>query len=208
MSWYSGVEGGSALADVLVGDAEPGGRLPFAIPADPSHLVDFDKDATLASYDLLHGQWKLDQDGNTAHFPFGAGSGYSTFSIDGADVTGAGAGVELSMTNTGDRAGSTVVFVHVGLPSSAYLRPMQRLIGFARVDALAGETTTATIDLDWSMTDLRIDGDWVTEPGDYAVTVGQFAGDPAAILLLVPGAGPPVEGRSALSRYPSGNAEA
>lgn len=190
VSWYSGVEGGSALADVLVGDAEPGGRLPFAIPTDPSHLVDFDKDATLAYYDLLHGQWKLDRDGNTAHFPFGAGSGYSAFSIDAADVTGAGAGVELSVTNTGDRAGSTVVFVHAGLPSSAHLRPMHRLIGFARVDALAGATTTASIDLDWSMTDLRIDGGWETEPGDYAVTVGQFAGDPAAISLLAPRGGP------------------
>ena len=186
VSWYGGVEGGSALADVLVGDAEPGGRLPFAIPTDPNHLVDFDKDATHANYDLLHGQWKLDRDGNTAHFPFGAGNGYSTFSIDAAHGTDAGAGVEFLMTNTGDRAGSTVVFVDAGLPVSAHLRPAHRLIGFARVDALAGETTTATIDLDWSMTDLRIDGDWLTEPGEYVVTVGQFAGDPAAISFLIP----------------------
>lgn len=186
VSWYGGVEGGSALADLLVGDAEPGGRLPFAIPTDPSHLVDFDKDATIASYGLLHGQWKLDRDGNVAHFPFGSGNGYSTFSIDAADGIGAGAGVELSMTNTGDRAGSTVAFVHAGLPGSAHLRPESRLVGFARVEAPAGETTTATIDLDWSMTDLRIEGDWVTEAGDYVVTVGQFAGDPAAIALLVP----------------------
>ena len=185
VSWYSGVEGGSALADVLVGDAEPGGRLPFAIPTDPSHLVDFDKDATVTNYGLLHGQWKLDRDMNPAHFPFGAGNGFSTFSIDAADVTGAGGTVELSMTNTGDREGSTVVFVHAGVPASAHLRPAHRLIGFVRVDAPAGETTTAAIDLDWSMTDLRIDGDWVTEPGDYNVSVGQFAGDPAAISLRV-----------------------
>ncbi len=79
VSWYPGVEGGNALADVLTGVAEPGGRLPFAIPSDADHLVPFDKDATAVVYDLLHGQWKLDADGHTAHFPFGAGTGYTTF---------------------------------------------------------------------------------------------------------------------------------
>jgi beta-glucosidase len=65
--------GRRALADVLAGDAEPAGRLPFVIPAEPAHLPHFDRDATEITYDLFHGQWKLDRDGHVAQFPFGAG---------------------------------------------------------------------------------------------------------------------------------------
>ena len=81
VSWYGGVEAGNGLADVLTGAAEPGGRLPFAIPVEADHLVDFDRDATSVTYGLLHGQWKLDADDNAAHFPFGSGQGYTGFDI-------------------------------------------------------------------------------------------------------------------------------
>jgi beta-glucosidase len=168
-----------------VGAAEPGGRLPFVIPTDPLHLPDFDKDATTAVYDLFHGQWKLDRDGNDARFPFGDGAGFTTFAIDAADWTGAGAGLEVAVTNIGSRRGSTVAFVWAGLPMSKHERPVERLIGFVRIQADAGATATATIDLDWAMTDLRLDGAWVTEPGDYSVSVGQHAGDPEAIRLTI-----------------------
>ncbi len=83
VTWYSGVEGGTALADVIVGHAEPRGRLPFVIPTDAGHLPTFDRTATEAVYDLFHGQWMLDRDGNAAHFPFGWGLGY-----DAADRRG------------------------------------------------------------------------------------------------------------------------
>ncbi len=185
ISWYGGVEGGSGLVDVLTGAAEPGGRLPFVIPTDAAHLPDFDKDATSIVYDLFHGQWKLDRDGNTAHFPFGAGEGYTTFTIDAADGA-AGDYVEVSATNTGRRRGSTVIFVHASLVTSAHDRPPRRLVGFTRVVADAGETVTATVDLDWAMVDLRLGGEWVTEPGEYSLSVGQFAGDPHARHVAVP----------------------
>ncbi len=77
-SWYSGVEGGSALAAMIAGDAEPSGRLPFAVPHDADDLAFFDRDATAITYDLFHGQWKLDRDGVAARYPFGWGLGYGS----------------------------------------------------------------------------------------------------------------------------------
>ena len=185
VSWYGGVECGHALADVVLGAAEPGGRLPFAIPTDAGHLVAFDKDATAVVYDLLHGQWKLDADGNDAHFPFGAGRGYTTFTIDRPAVSEDAAALSVVVTNTGARPGSTVVFAFGGRPGSAVLRPERRLIGFARVRLGAGESRSVGLDLDWSQLAVRRDGSWWSEPGEYLVTVGQDATDAAQIVAVV-----------------------
>jgi len=184
ISWYPGVEGGNALVDVLTGVVEPGGRLPFAIPSDPDHLVAFDKDATSVVYDLLHGQWRLDADGHAAQFPFGAGRGFTTFTLDDAAVPDGGGRAWVDVTNTGDRAGSTVVFAFGGVPDSAVERPPRRLIGFARVALDAGESTTIAIDLDWSHLDVRSEGTWWTEPGEYLITFGQHAADPALSVTI------------------------
>ncbi len=182
MTWYSGVEGGTALASIVAGDAEPGGRLPFAVPTDESHLAFFDRDATAITYDLWHGQWKLDRDGHPAHFPFGWGLGYTDVAIGAARQIDDDH-VEVSVANVGTRDGSTVVFVWAGLPASRFERPVRRLVGFAKVAVAAGETAAATIELDWSMLAVRHDGAWLTEPGTYDLTIGRHAGDPDAHVL-------------------------
>lgn len=183
VAWYGGVEAGRGLADVLAGAAEPAGRLPFAIPTDAGHLVDFDRDAAVATYGLLHGQWKLDADGNQAQFPFGAGGGYTTFEIGDVVLSESGKALNVEVTNTGDRSGSTVVFVHAGLAESAVERPPQRLVGFARVSSASQVATTVTIDVDWSQLDVRRHGEWWTEPGEYAVRVGFDAATTAASVV-------------------------
>lgn len=190
MSWYAGVEGGHGLADVLTGAREPAGRLPFAIPTQSDHLVDFDPDAGEVIYDLLHGQWKLDADGSAAHFPFGSGAGFTTFTIDGAAIGPASTHdhVTVEVTNTGDRAGSTVVFAFGSKPDSRLVRPPRRLIGFARIHAQAGQRVSTSIGLDWSQLDIRRDGAWWTEPGEYLVTIGQQVGDAAREFGFVRGA--------------------
>ena len=181
VSWYPGVEGGNALADMLTGVAEPGGRLPFAIPTDADHLVPFDKDATAVVYDLLHGQWKLDADGHAAHFPFGAGAGYTTWAIGGGgEIVADGDQVSVEVTNTGDRAGSTVVFAFGGMPGSAVV-PTGSAADRVRPRRTSGRGSRrgVGVDLDWSQLDVRRDGTWWTEPGDYVVTVGLDASDTA-----------------------------
>lgn len=77
IAWYAGMEGGHALADLLLGRTKPTGRLPFAIPASEDHLLPFDPDATLVEYGELHGQALLDHLGVRAAYPFGFGLGYT-----------------------------------------------------------------------------------------------------------------------------------
>ena len=81
MAWYPGMEGGHALAEVLSGSSEPGGRLPTVMPADPAHLPDFDNTSPRVRYDRWWGQRKLDREGHAAAYPFGFGLGYTTFQL-------------------------------------------------------------------------------------------------------------------------------
>jgi hypothetical protein len=184
LTWYSGVEGGAALADVLGGAVEPAGRLPFVVPTDPSHLPYFDRDATAITYDLFHGQWLLDRAGHDAHFPFGWGLGWGAVDVVGAEVVD-GSTVVATVHNPGSRPLRPVVFVHAGVMSSAWERPRRRLVGFGRATVEPGATVTLDIELDWSMLDVRVDGDWVTEVGTYVVDVGRYAGDLDAVTLSV-----------------------
>ena len=159
--WYPGSEGGHAFADVLLGRAEPGGRLPFAVPRATSDLVDFDPDAELATYGLLHGQWHLDATGTAAHLPFGHGLGYTDFTL--ADARLVGDRAVVTVANTGRRAGAAVVQVYGGVPGSAYERPQKRLAGFAKVRLGAGAEGTVEVPIDRSLLDMRIDGGWLRE---------------------------------------------
>ena len=170
MVWYPGSEGGHALADVLFGRAEPGGRLPFAMPRDESDLVDFDRDAETAVYGLLHGQWHLDATGTSAHLPFGHGLGYTTFELGEAEMVEDQ--VVLELTNTGDRDGSTVVQVYGSVPGSAYERPPKRLVGFAKVRLDAGASASLQIPIDRSLLDVRVSGAWVREDLPVVYSVG------------------------------------
>lgn len=195
--WYPGMEGGAALADVLVGTAEPGGRLPFAVPRDEADLVAWDPDADEVVYDLFHGQWKLDRDGVTPHLPFGAGMGYTTIGLDPATVhlrqvvPGVTTGtVEIEAVNTGTRRGSTVVFVFAGLPDSDVDRPLRRLVGFRRVSLDPGTRMRVACSFDLSDLAVRRDGTWHLEPGRYVLDVGTDAATMAAAVTVdLPGPG-------------------
>ncbi len=180
--WYPGAEGGTALADVLLGDAEPGGRLPFAQPVDERDLVEFDPDASAATYGLLHGQWHLDQMGTAAARPFGFGLGYTTFDLsfdelrtDGGELTAI-----VTASNAGARDGSTVVFAFATVHGSAFERPHRRLVGFSRIGISAGESLETSISLDLTQLHVRNNGEWLDERGDYEISIGLSA-DPAGL---------------------------
>jgi len=185
--WYPGMEGGAAFAEVLTGVREPGGRLPFALPHDDADLVSWDPGADTVVYDLFHGQWKLDRDGVTAHRPFGAGLGYTAIVPDPASLrlhhdgpAATAASLEISVTNAGDRPGSTVLFVFAGLPGSAVERPRRRLVAFRRVHLEARAHATVVLPFDLATLAVRRAGAWFQEPGHYVVEVGTDAGPPVA----------------------------
>jgi len=195
--WYPGMEGGAAFGDVLTGAREPGGRLPFALPHDEADLADWDPDADSVVYDLFHGQWKLDRDGVAPHRPFGAGLGYTTFDVDpeslhlrAGDAGSTGGSLDVSVANTGERAGSTVLFAFAGLPGSAVDRPVRRLVAFRRVALEAGGRSTVSLPFDLAALAVRQDGRWHQEPGRYLLEVGTDAGRPlASVAVELPPAG-------------------
>jgi beta-glucosidase len=139
-AWYPGMEGGHAIADVLVGAVNPSGRLPFAVPTDEAHLPDFDPDAKSVRYDRWHGQWLLDREGHDARFPFGFGLSYTSFRI--AEARAGENGIDVELANEGSREGATVVFV---------FRPgegTKRLVSFRKVRLEAGQTAGLHVPVD------------------------------------------------------------
>ncbi|HYJ76339.1 MAG TPA: glycoside hydrolase family 3 C-terminal domain-containing protein, partial [Kineosporiaceae bacterium] len=181
VGWYAGMEGGHALADVLLGRAQPGGRLPFAVPRDEADLPPFERDATSVVYDRWHGQRRLDRDGVEAAYPLGFGLAYTTFEIGEVEVRpAAGGGLEVHavVANTGGREGAHVVQVYVTRPALVD-RPAERfLAAFARVEVPAGESRAVRVDVPPERLAVRHGpGDWRVPSGRYRVDVGADAAD-------------------------------
>ena len=131
-SWYAGMEGGHALADVLLGRRNAEGRLPFTVPVDPEHLPPFERETESITYDRWHGWWKFKRDGVSPHYPFGFGLSYTRFEWGPFSVSPGAAAIELrgTVTNCGQRDGTEVVQVYgdpagdgVRGPASCGLRP-------------------------------------------------------------------------------------
>jgi beta-glucosidase len=146
-AFYPGMEGGTAIAKVLFGEVNPGGKLPFSIPTDGNHLPAFNKKALHVTYDLYHGYTKLEKDGNLPAFPFGYGLSYSIFSQGNAvfSVNGDQVEARIDVTNTGNRTGDQVIQFYVGFENSTVDRQKKLLKGFKRVTLEPGATKTVVI---------------------------------------------------------------
>ena len=187
MLWYPGMEGGRALADVLLGNANPTGRLPFAVPTDAAHLPPFDREATTATYDLFHGQWLLDRDGHEARYPFGFGLSYvdATLGDATAEVAGGDIVVSATLVNRADVVATEVVQVYAGARDPGTERPLWRLAGFGRVEVPAKAAVAVEIRVPLERLAVRNDGAWSVEAGVYEIEVGLRARDPDAKVLRV-----------------------
>jgi len=109
--WYSGLEGGHGLADVLLGRVDASGRMPCTIPTDEAHLPPFDRDVDAVTYDRWHGYWRLARDRHEPAYPFGFGLSYTTWRLRAAtlDHDGDDLVVRARLANLGSRAGTEVV---------------------------------------------------------------------------------------------------
>lgn len=186
ISWYSGMEGGHALADLLLGKANPSGHLPFVIPKREEDLPFFDRYASAITYDYFHGQWLLDKNGQLPSYPFGFGLSYTDFVFTNARIqtTADYVTVDVDVTNIGERDGASVVQVYASKNSSAIERALRRLVGFARVQTQAGETTTTVVNIplkSLAIRDVSSHGWWL-EGGDWSITVAKYAGDREALI--------------------------
>ena len=191
--WYPGMEGGHALADVLLGVEDPGGRLPCVFPQDERGLAPFDPDATAVTYDLLHGHRLLEASGIEPAFPFGFGLSYGGCELAGLEVLEVPATMDgsitlhVDVTNTGSRSGSEVIQCYARAPGSTVVRPPRWLVGFSKVRLEPGERRSVTLGVACSRLahyDERVH-DFVVEPIDYELIVGRHSLDTAALRVRV-----------------------
>lgn len=188
-AWYAGMEGGHALADLLLGRESFSGHLPYPIAESEEHLPFFDVAATEIVYDRWYGQRKLAHDGHTATYPLGFGLSYTTFAIDSVIANGRddeALSLEVSLRNTGPRAGRCIVQIY-GTRLDGDRAGERELLGFRPVDLSAGAdariAVTATLQplSRWD----RAAGIFRIPPGPVSIEAAQHWGDPSAVVQTI-----------------------
>lgn len=182
-TWFSGTEGGNAIADVLFGDVNPSGKLPMTFPRavgqiplyynhlptgrpfDPAHPDKY----TSRYFDITNGPL----------FSFGYGLSYTTFGVSDVKLSapdmkaGGTLHASVTVTNTGDRAGATVVQLYLNQPMASVSRPVKMLRGFVRVDLKPGESRVVSFPItDDDLAFYNQQMKRVVEPGKINVYIG------------------------------------
>jgi len=180
VAWYPGMEGGTALGEIIFGDINPCGKLPMVFPKSQEQLPFIDIKAREIEYNYYHGYNLMDKEGYEPAFPFGFGLSYTTYSYDNLkiDKTSLKENEELKVsvevTNTGKVAGEEIVQLYVGYKGSSVERHVKDLKGFGKISLKPDETKTITIELkakDLAYYDVK-KKDWVVEKIEYLVHVG------------------------------------
>ena len=186
-AWFPGQEGGTAVAEILLGDVNPSGRLPATferrLEDNPAHDHYYPEPGTqriLYEEGVFVGYRGFEHNDIAPLFPFGHGLSYTTFEYGDLEITprttrDGNVKVSLDVTNTGDRAGAEVVQVYVADAHSPVPRPPKELKGFAKVRLEPGETRRVTVELDrrsFAYYDTDRSG-WAVAPGVFGVLVGR-----------------------------------
>lgn len=189
--WYSGMEGGTALAEVLFGRVNPSGRLPETFPAAytdcSAHSIgEFPGDERVEYREgIFVGYRYYDTKGIPVLFPFGHGLSYTRFSYSDlcAEVLSRGGNprvrLSVNVENTGEVPGKETVQIYIGKKDSEAVRPKKELRSFAKLTLAPGETGQAVFELEedaFSYFDTA-EGRFVTEPGRYTVYAGKSVED-------------------------------
>ena len=175
--WYLGQETGRAVADVLFGDYNPGGKLPITIPRSAGHLPAFYNYKPSARRGYLF-------DDVSPLYAFGFGLGYTRFSITNPRLTnkkirrGGSTRVLVDVTNTGRRAGTEVVQLYIRDMVSSVTRPVKELKGFKKVRLKPGESIKVAFDITPSLLSFYdVNMRYVVEPGDFELMIGSSSRD-------------------------------
>ncbi|WP_162627614.1 beta-glucosidase [Erythrobacter sp. KY5] len=174
-TFYSGMEGGTALARLLFGLVTPSGRLPFTVAKDAADYPFFDRTATAITYDRWHGYTKFEREGLQPRYPFGHGLSYTEFETRALRVTDRGDNLEVSVSvhNKGSVAGAHVALAYVRSPRTTENYAERLLRGFTRVYLEPQETRAATILIDKQQL-RRFDKDtreWFLPKGRYVLEI-------------------------------------
>ena len=175
-TFYSGMEGGTALAKLLFGAVSPSAKLPFTVARDAAHYPFFDKDAARIIYDLWHGYSKFDREGHAPRYAFGHGLSYTEFAYSDLSASLGDGVIQVAVTvkNIGAVAADEVVQIYIGPPGTAIERQQKLLKAFRRVTLHPGEEqqmsfAIALDDLRWRNADRH---GWELERGNYRIYAG------------------------------------
>ncbi|XLS28634.1 glycoside hydrolase family 3 C-terminal domain-containing protein [Flavobacteriaceae bacterium M23B6Z8] len=179
-SWYAGMEGGTALANILYGKANPGGKLPFSIAADQADYPEFKPFTEETTYGYYHGYTLFDKKKKKVAYPFGFGLSYTTFTKDSLKMAqsviphNGRVTASIDITNTGNISGSEVIQMYIGFKNSKVDRPVKLLRNFHKLNLEPGERQTVTLsvaaeDLTWYNTETR---QWELEFMEYELYMG------------------------------------
>jgi len=175
--WYLGQETGRAVADVLFGDCNPSGKLPISFPRSAGHLPVFYNYKPSARRGYLF-------DDVSPLFAFGYWLSYTTFSIKNVRLRkktirrNESTEVLADVTNTGQREGMEVVQMYIRDLVSSVTRPIKELKGFKKVSLRPGETKTVALDITPELLAFYdVNMNYVVEPGDFAILVGNSSRD-------------------------------
>jgi beta-glucosidase len=182
-TWFSGTEGGNAIADVLFGDYNPSGKLPVSFPRSVGQIpIYYNHLPTGRPYNFAKPNKYTSHYYDAANgplYPFGYGLSYTTFTVSPVKMSSPtmprNGSIEASVTvtNSGKRDGATVVQMYLNDPVASISRPVQELRGFKRIMLKAGESQTVTFKIDvdalkfWNQQMQH-----VAEPGKFNVMIG------------------------------------
>jgi len=182
-TWYTGLEGGNAIADILLGEVNPSGKLPITFPRSVGQIPSYYNHARLGRpfTEGKPGNYTSQyfEEPNGPLYPFGYGLSYTEFSLSGVTVSQptmkAGGRVEASVTvkNTGRRAGATVVQLYIRDEAASVVRPVKELKDFRKLTLQPGEEKRVSFTIDAKALQFyNAKLDQVAEPGQFQVQVG------------------------------------
>lgn len=183
--WYAGQDTGTAMAQVLFGEVNPGGKLPVTFPYSTGMVPCY--------YNSMPpgGPQKYNEGKFRVCFPFGYGLSYTTFqfgepALDKTTITPKqSAQLTITVTNTGDRAGDEVVQMYVMRKAAARVRPLKELRGFKRIHLKAGETKKVRLPVGFEQLKSWLNDEWTVEKGPYTLLVGPDSTEGQEINLQV-----------------------
>jgi beta-glucosidase len=188
-AWFPGVQAGNAVADVLFGKVNPGGKLPVSFPLSIGQVpIYYNHEPTGRPCDVTQKWNSRYRDLNTCAplYPFGFGLSYTTFNVTNLHLSSPTVSANgkltasMDVTNTGTRAGDEVVQLYLNDPTASISQPVRRLRGFERVTLRPGEHRTVTFTLDRSDFGFYDNhGKFIVEPG----LINVYAGDSSTATL-------------------------
>ncbi|MHA2012122.1 MAG: beta-glucosidase family protein [Candidatus Helarchaeota archaeon] len=180
MMWYPGMEGGTALGEIIFGDINPSGKLPIVFPKSLEQLPFFSNKVDTIEYGYFHGYKLIEKNNDIPAFPFGFGLSYTTYSynnlrLDKTQIDANGEiTIKVDITNKGPMDGEEIVQLYIGYKNSKINRPVKDLKDFQRIKLDNGETKTVEFKLkasDLAYYDINTSS-WKIEEIQYIVYVG------------------------------------